>query len=50
MVTNQSGVSRGLVDEEDLLKINDFIVGELKSNNIPLKKIYYCFFTIFRGK
>jgi len=24
MVTNQSGVSRGLIDEADLLKINDF--------------------------
>ena len=42
MVTNQSGVSRGLINEEDLLQINDFIMGELTNNNIPLLKIYYC--------
>ena len=42
MVTNQSGVSRGLIDEADLLKINDFIMSELTNSNIPLIKIYYC--------
>ena len=42
MVTNQSGVSRGLIKEEDLLHINDFIMSELTNNNIPLIKIYYC--------
>ena len=42
MVTNQSGVSRGLISEADLLQINDFIMGELISNKIPLKKIYFC--------
>ena len=42
MVTNQSGVSRGLIEEADLLQINDFIMGELTKNKIPLKKIYYC--------
>ena len=42
MVTNQSGVSRGLIDEADLLEINDFIASELTKNNIPLIKIYYC--------
>ena len=42
MVTNQSGVSRGTVNELDLLHINDFITSELTKNNIPLLKIYYC--------
>jgi len=42
MITNQSGVSRGLIDEADLLHMNDFIMDELTNNNIPLKKIYYC--------
>mgnify|MGYP001394185171 CR=1 FL=1 len=42
MVTNQSGVSRGLIDEADLLHINDFIMRELTNNKIPLIKIYYC--------
>tara|TARA_Y100001970_G_scaffold294174_1_gene447959 strand:+ start:7608 stop:8150 length:543 start_codon:yes stop_codon:yes gene_type:complete len=42
MVTNQSGVGRGLIDEKDLIKINDYIISELKNNNIPILKIYYC--------
>ena len=42
MVTNQSGVSRGLIDEVDLLQINDYITGELTRREIPLMKIYYC--------
>ncbi len=42
MVTNQSGVSRGIIDQSDLLKINDFIAEELTKSNIPLLKIYYC--------
>tara|TARA_Y100000590_G_scaffold404294_1_gene491666 strand:+ start:254 stop:796 length:543 start_codon:yes stop_codon:yes gene_type:complete len=42
MVTNQSGVSRGLIDEADLLNINDFIASKLIANNIPLVKICYC--------
>ena len=42
MVSNQSGVSRGLIREEDLLIINDFIMKKFKENNVPLLKIYYC--------
>ena len=42
MITNQSGVGRGLIDEVDLLDINNFIMQELTGNNIPLIKIYYC--------
>ena len=42
IVTNQSGVSRGLIHESDLLQINNFIFSELTNNNIPLVKIYYC--------
>ena len=40
MVTNQSGVSRGIINELDLLHINNFIINELTKNNIPLLKIY----------
>ena len=42
MITNQSGVSRGLIDEKDLMQINDYVMRELTSNNVPLLKIYYC--------
>ena len=42
IITNQSGVSRGLIKENDLLRIKDFIMNELKENKLPLLKIYYC--------
>ena len=42
IITNQSGVSRGLIKENDLFRINDFIMNELKKNKLPLLKIYYC--------
>ena len=42
IITNQSGVSRGRIKENDLLIINDFIMNELKKNKLPLLNIYYC--------
>ena len=42
IITNQSGVSRELIKENDLFRINDFIMNELKKNKLPLLKIYYC--------
>jgi len=42
IITNQSGVSRGLIKEIDLLKINDLIMNELRKNKLPILKIYYC--------
>ncbi len=42
IVTNQSGISRGLIKESDLIEINDYIMNECANNNIPLLKIYYC--------
>ena len=40
IVTNQSGVSRALIKEDDLNKIHLFIKSEFKKNNIPLLDIY----------
>jgi len=42
IITNQSGISRGLIKETDLIKINNYIMTEFTNNNIPLLKIYYC--------
>ena len=42
VITNQSGISRGLVKENDLIEINNYIMDECINNNIPLLKIYYC--------
>ena len=42
IVTNQSGVSRGIIREDDLIRINNFIIREFLNHGIPLLNIYYC--------
>ena len=43
IVTNQSGVARGLIPVENLNIINDFIKKQFRANNISLLEIYMCF-------
>ena len=43
IVTNQSGVGRGLVSIDNLKSINNFIKKEFKRNGITLIHIYMCF-------
>ena len=43
IVTNQSGVSRGLIPINNLNTINKFIREKFKENNIALLDIYMCF-------
>ena len=42
IVTNQSGVSRDLIDKDDLNKIHAYIKNEFFKNSIPLLDIYIC--------
>ena len=42
IVTNQSGVSRSLIDQDDLNKIHDYIKNEFLKYSIPLLDIYIC--------
>jgi len=42
IVTNQSGISRGLIEKEDLEEIHKHIESEFKKNDIPLLGIYVC--------
>ena len=42
IISNQSGVGRGLIKKEDLEEINDFIKTEFKSHSINLLDIYCC--------
>jgi D-glycero-D-manno-heptose 1,7-bisphosphate phosphatase len=42
VVTNQSGIGRGLYAIEDMIKFNEKLINELKKANIEIKKIYYC--------
>ena len=43
IITNQSGVARGLVSIKSLKTINNFIRKEFSENSIPLLDIYMCF-------
>ena len=43
IVTNQSGVARGLIKKKELAIIHNFIVEEFKKHQIPLLNIYSCF-------
>ena len=43
IVTNQSGVGRGLISINNIKKINNFIKKEFKRNGIKLIDIYMCF-------
>ncbi len=42
IITNQSGIGRGYFTEEEFLKFNDYMLRELKKNNINISKVYYC--------
>jgi D-glycero-D-manno-heptose 1,7-bisphosphate phosphatase len=40
MVTNQSGVGRGMFTLDDVHKVNDFLCGELAKDGVQFQKIY----------
>ena len=42
VITNQSGIGRGVYTEEDMHKFNVKLISELKKENIEIKKIYFC--------
>ncbi len=42
LITNQSGIARGLIKRSDLVEIHDFIRESFAENDIPLLAIYYC--------
>ncbi len=43
IISNQSGVGRGIIDEKDIYNINKYISKKFKINNIKLLDIYVCF-------
>ncbi|MBO9572670.1 MAG: HAD-IIIA family hydrolase, partial [Chitinophagaceae bacterium] len=42
VVTNQRGVAKKLMTEDDLLNIHDFMLSEVKSTGGRIDRIYYC--------
>lgn len=42
IITNQSGIGRGVYTEKDMDKFNEKLINELKKGNIKIKKIFHC--------
>ncbi len=42
IITNQSGIARGYYTEEDFIKLNEYMKGELKKEGITITEVYYC--------
>ena len=42
IITNQSGIGRGIYTEKDMLKLHDFMLAELEKHGITIDCIYYC--------
>ena len=42
IITNQSGIGRGIYKVEDFINFNDHLIKELKKDGIKIEKTYYC--------
>src|SRR3989338_7107068 len=42
IVTNQSGIGKGLFTLKDFFDYNETVLAELKKRNIKIQKTYYC--------
>ena len=42
IITNQSGIGRGVYKTEDFIEFNNHLLKELKEYNIKIEKTYYC--------
>ncbi|MDI6781124.1 MAG: D-glycero-beta-D-manno-heptose 1,7-bisphosphate 7-phosphatase [bacterium] len=42
IITNQSGIGRGIMSEDDLINVHEQMLAELKKNGVTIDAIYYC--------
>ena len=42
IITNQSGIGRGIFSEEDFQKLNKWMLDQLKKNGASIDNVYYC--------
>jgi len=42
IITNQSGISRGLYSENDFLILNDWMVNKFRKKSIEILDVFYC--------
>ena len=42
IITNQSGISRGLIEKDELDKIHSYLIGKIKQENMGISGLYVC--------
>ena len=42
IITNQSGISRGMYSQTDFEKLNSWMLSKLEENEIKIDKVYFC--------
>jgi len=42
IITNQSAINRGLMNIDTLQEIHNYLISELKKDNVIVEKIFYC--------
>jgi D-glycero-D-manno-heptose 1,7-bisphosphate phosphatase len=42
VVTNQSGIGRGIFTLDDFLNLNNWMISEFQKEKIPITKVYFC--------
>jgi D-glycero-D-manno-heptose 1,7-bisphosphate phosphatase len=42
IITNQSGIAKGLLSHADVAKIHSYILQNMRTNGIAINEIYYC--------
>lgn len=42
IITNQSGIAKGLVSEKEVQEVNRYILDYLRSNDIVITELFYC--------
>ena len=42
IITNQSGISRGLIEKDELDKIHSYLIGKIEQENMAISGLYVC--------
>ena len=42
IITNQSGISRGLIEKDELDKIHSYLIGNIEQENMAISGLYVC--------
>ncbi|MDN3653271.1 D-glycero-beta-D-manno-heptose 1,7-bisphosphate 7-phosphatase [Thalassotalea ponticola] len=42
VITNQSGIGRGMYSEEQFLQLSDWMISQFKQRGVSIEQVYYC--------